>query len=341
MTSNEILYLSIYIGGGLAAGWLIQQTIIPALKKIAKKTKWKSDDLIITNISRWIVFWFFLLGCLLGAQQVELSEKWSGIVLKIISSLFIFSLTWIIARIAAGMLDIRSSKDDSVIPSTSIIGNILKVIIYCIGLMVILQSLGVSVTPILTALGVGGLAVALALQPTLSNLFSGLQIIASGKLNVGDMVQLENGQRGIITDITWRNTTIRTAQNNIVIVPNSKMADSIVENYNLTDQVMEFSVTVGVSYDSNLDLVERVSVEVAKEVLQKMEEGVNEAQPYVRFFNFGQHSIDLKIFLTVKDFAGQFPVASEFIKALQKRYKQEGIQIPFPIRTVIVKNENT
>lgn len=338
MTNTQIIYASAYIGGGLVTGWLIKLIVVPLLKAAAKKTKWKSDDLIIQTISKWIIFWFFLFGCLLALPYLELDEKKTDIVHKVISSLYIFSVTWIIARIASGMLDIRTSKDDSVIPSTSIIGNILKVIIFCVGIMVILQSLGVSITPILTALGVGGLAVALALQPTLSNLFSGLQIIASGKFSVGDLVQLENGMRGFITDITWRNTTIQTAQNNIVIVPNSKMADSIIENFYLTNKQVTFNVVVGVSYDSDLEKVERVAIEVAKQVLQSSQGGVREFEPFVRFFNFGDSSIDLKVFLSVEEFADQFSITSEFIKALHRQFNQEGINIPFPIRTVYMKN---
>ena len=123
------------------------------------------------------------------------------------------------------MLQIRSEKDDNNVPTTSILGNIAKAIVYVIGFIFILQTFGVAIAPLVTALGVGGIAVALALQPTLSNLFAGLQLISSGKFNTGDFVQLESGQKGFIIDISWRHTTIETSQNNVIIVPNSKMAN--------------------------------------------------------------------------------------------------------------------
>jgi len=338
MTNQQIFSIVLYLAAGIILGWVIKLIVIPLLRRIAVKTKWKSDDLIIDTISSWIIFWFFLFSCLLALSQLDFDANTKIIIQKSISSLYIFSFTWIISRILSGMLDIRSAKDDSVIPSTSIIGNIVKVIVFCVGVMVILQVFNVSVTPILTALGVGGIAVALALQPTLSNLFSGLQIIASGKLNVGDTIQLESGQRGIITDITWRNTTIRTAQNNIIIVPNSKMADSVIENYNLSDEQVTFNVTVGVSYGSDLRKVERISAEVAKEVLQRMNEGIKDFDPVVRFFSFGESGIQLRVFLSARDFESQFAIASEFIKALHERYQKEGIEIPFPTRTVLMQN---
>jgi small-conductance mechanosensitive channel len=338
MTKTEMLYTAIYVGGGLALGILIRLTVMRFLMHLAKKTKWKTDDLIIRNLSKWVIFWFFLMGCLLAIPQLNLTEKETDIVQKVISSLYIFSIAWFLARVVAGLLDIRTSKDDSVIPSTSIIGIILKVIIFSVGLMIILQSLGVSITPILTALGVGGIAMALALQPTLSNLFSGLQILASGNFNIGDLIQLENGLRGYITDITWRNTTIRTPQNNIIIVPNSKMADTIVENFYLSDRQLTYFVTVGVGYESDLEKVERVSIEVAKTVLQQAEGGMKDFEPFVRFMNFGDSSIELRVFLRIREFPYQLPVTSAFIKALHKRFKEEGINIPFPIRTVYMKN---
>ena len=354
MTIEEKIKVLSVLAGSLVIGWLVKKFIFPILYKFTSKTKWKGDDLVIESVSRWVVFWFFLAACLyvLPFLPAILKEMFSSIDRnfdfnetdyqrghEIIAGAFIFSITMVAARIAKGMLQIRSSRDDSVIPTTSILGNIAKIVVYCFGLILILQNFGVAITPLLTALGVGGLAVALALQPTLSNLFSGLQIIASGKINLGDFVQLEGGQKGFIRDITWRNTTIETAQNNVIIVPNSKMADSIIENFFLTDRAITFNVPVGVGYESDLEKVERVSVEVAKEILGKSDGGTKDFEPFVRFYNFGASSIDLKIFLRVKEYADQFLVTSEFIKALQKRYQQEGINIPFPIRTVYMNKE--
>jgi small-conductance mechanosensitive channel len=253
---------------------------------------------------------------------------------KFIVALYIFSATMVIARVISGMIDIRSKYEDSESASSSILGHIVRAIIYCLGLIFILHNFDIAIAPLVTALGVGGLAVALALQSTLSNLFAGLQIIASGKINIGDFVQLETGQKGFIRDITWRNTAIETAQNNFIIVPNSKMADSIVENFFLVNKEITINVLVGVGYESDLDKVENVSIEVAKEILDKAEGGVKEFQPFVRFYNFGDSSIDLKIFLRVSEYANQFKITSDFIKELQKRFKTEGINIPFPIRTV-------
>ena len=338
LRQEHIIEIAIAIGGSLILGWLVKKFLFPLFYKLARRTKWKSDDLIIESIGHWLIFWFFLAACFyvlpVFTEAFSISSGRTNFLENLLGSLYIFSLTWVVARVVAGMIQIRSKKDGSEIPSTSILGNIIKVIVYCLGFILILQNFGIAIAPLVTALGVGGLAVALALQPTLSNLFSGLQIIASGKINIGDFVQLENGKNGFVRDITWRNTTIETGQNNIIIVPNSKMADSIVENFFLINREITFHIPVGVGYDSDLEKVERVSIEVARTILEKFDGGVKEFDPFVRFHNFSENRIDLKIFLRVKEYADQFLVTSEFIKALQKRYIAESIKIPFPARTV-------
>lgn len=338
LNREQIIEITIAIAGSIVLGWLVKRLIFPYLNKLTRKTKWKSDDLVIDSIGKWVIFWFFLGACYyvlpIFTTEYPIVNKYESILEDLLGSLFIFSLTVVVAKVVAGMLKIRSVNDNSEIPSSSILGNIVKIIIYILGFILILHNFGVAIAPLVTALGVGGLAVALALQSTLSNLFSGLQIIASGKFNIGDFVQLETGQKGFIRDITWRNATIETAQNNFIIVPNSKLADSIVENFYLVNKETTYFVIVGVGYESDLEKVERVSVEVAKDILRKVEGGVKDFEPQVRFFNFGDSSISLKIFLRVNEYADQFMITSEFIKALQKRYKAEGINIPFPIRTV-------
>ncbi len=340
LTNAHLIEIAIAIVGGIIAGWLVKKIIFPFLYKLTHKTKWKSDDLLIESIGQWVIFWFFLGGCLyilpIFTETFSFARKYENLLRNIVGSLYILSVTWVAARLAAGMLQIRSARDDSEFPSTSILGNIVKAIVYTIGLILILNQFGVAIAPLVTALGVGGIAVALALQPTLSNLFSGLQLIASGKINIGDFVQLEGGQKGFIRDITWRNTTIETAGGNVIVVPNSKMADSIIENFFLTNRQITFNVLVGVGYESDLEKVERVSIQVAKDILSMHDGGVKDFEPFVRFYNFGDSSVDLKIFMRVMEYANQFLITSEFIKALHKKYKEEGINIPFPIRTVLL-----
>lgn len=338
MTENDIFQLSIYIASGFIIGLVIYKLLLPLIAKLAARTTIKSDDLIIRTIRNWVIPWFVALGLFLGLRRIDMEMRYHDWILNGLMIFFIFSLTLITARVISGMLRIKSSHTDAVIPSSSIIGNIVRIIIYVIGLLIILQSQGISITPMLTALGVGGLAVALALQPTLSNLFAGLQMIASGRLNPGDFVKLSSGEDGFIEDMNWRSTTIRGESDHIVIVPNSRLADMIVINYYLPHRELSFNVELSVGFDNDLDHVERVTKEVIWETLQEVEGAVKDFEPVIRIYAFGDSRINLRAILRVTEYSYQFAVRHEFIKRIQKRYQQEGISIPFPVYNVVMKN---
>jgi small-conductance mechanosensitive channel len=190
----------------------------------------------------------------------------------------------------------------------------------------------------LTALGVGSLAVALALQDTLSNLFSGFYIIANKQIRTGEYIKLDSGQEGYLVDIGWRTTRIRVLANNMIIIPNAKLGSAIVTNFHMPDKEMGLVLQVGVSYSSDLEKVEKVTIEVARETLRGVSGGVESFEPFVRYNSFGDSAIQFSVILRVKEFTDQYLVTHEFIKRLHKRYNLEGIDIPFPQRTVHLIN---
>jgi small-conductance mechanosensitive channel len=244
------------------------------------------------------------------------------------------SVTALVARIAVATIGLYSARLDGVLPSVSLFSNIAKLVVYVAGGMIILQSLGIAITPILTALGVGGLAVALALQDTLSNLFSGFQIIASRHVQIGDYVKLAGGEEGYVRDITWRSTRIENVAKYAFVVPNSKLAGATVTNYHRPGTEMSLLVPCGVAYDSDLEHVEAVTIEVGREVMREVEGGVPEFEPQVRYNAFGDSAINFNVVLRIQEFTNQFLLRHEFIKRLHRRYREEGIEIPFPQRTL-------
>jgi small-conductance mechanosensitive channel len=340
MSKNDMLLLTVYIVSGFLAGLFVHLVVMPLFSKLARKTAIKSDDLIIHSVKSWVIPWFLALGLFLGLNRLDLESRFYTWLENGLLIFYILSATLIVARIVSGMIRIKAADSDTIVPSSSIVGNIIRVAIYCLGLLIILHSQGISITPMLTALGVGGLAVALALQNTLANLFAGLQLIGSGKLNPGNFIKLSSGEDGFIEDISWRSTTIRAMSDHVIIIPNSKLADMIVTNYFLPQTQISFLVDVGVSYDSDLERVESVTKEVITETLNDMEAGVKDFEPVIRFYAFGDSSINLKAVLRVDDYTAQFAIKSEFIKRLHVRYKKEGINIPFPIHTVMMKKED-
>ena len=335
---TEISSLILSLGVAIAAilfGIIFQRIVLSYLKRIAAKTKWEGDDIIVNAFKGAVVYLFFtLLGLYLAISVSPLSEDLSHLLQNIILVIIILSVTWLLTNIATGFLELYAGRFKDAIPQTTIFKNLTKIVIITIGFLIILQTLGISITPILTALGVGGLAVALALQDTLSNLFSGLHIILSKQVKTGDYIKLESGEEGYVVDITWRNTTIRMLANNIVIVPNSKLASIIITNFCLLEKAMSLLIQVGVSYDSDLKKVERVTIDVAREVMETVAGGVTEFEPFIRYHTFDDSSINFTVILRAREFVNQYLVKHEFVKRLHERYKKEGIEIPFPIRTV-------
>ena len=335
---TEISSLILALGVAIAAilfGIIFQRIVLSYLKKIAAKTKWEGDDIIVNAFKGAVVYLFFiLLGLYMAISVSPLSEDLSHSLQNIILVIIILSVTWLLTNIATGFLELYAGRFKDAIPQTTIFKNLTKIVIITIGFLIILQTLGISITPILTALGVGGLAVALALQDTLSNLFSGLHIILSKQVKTGDYIKLESGEEGYVVDITWRNTTIRMLANNIVIVPNSKLASIIITNFCLLEKEMSLLIQVGVSYDSDLKKVERVTIDVAREVMETITGGVTEFEPFIRYHTFDDSSINFTVILRAREFVNQYLVKHEFVKRLHERYKKEGIEIPFPIRTV-------
>lgn len=246
--------------------------------------------------------------------------------------------TVIAVRVVGGLMR-RWMVKTGAVPAASIFVNITRVAIVILGAGVVLSVLGISITPVLTALGVGGLAVALALQDTLSNLFAGLQIIASKQIRPGDYLLLDAGQEGTVVDIAWRTATLRTLTDNLVIVPNSKLAQATVTNYRLPAEAVATTVEFGVAYDSDLAKVERVTTEVALQVMEETGHDVGTHEPVVRIRAFQDSQILCAAILYVPGYAEQFALKTAFIKALHERFAAEGIRFPFPQRTVHMAKE--
>ncbi|HQH40665.1 MAG TPA: mechanosensitive ion channel [Bacteroidales bacterium] len=332
---KELIIFSAIVAGGALIGWLIEQIVLSKLLHLTSRTKWKGDDLIIQSLKGVVLPLFILLAIHIGFNYVTLNAGLLDVLHKTVKVGAILVFTIYLARIVTRWIA-GETKEDKSVPS-SIILNSTRITIIAVGFLIALQSIGISITPLLTALGVGGLAVALALQPTLSNFFSGLHILATKKVRVGDFIRLDTGIEGYVMDISWRSTLVRQLANNMVIIPNAKLAEAIVINTHLPDKDVPVMVEVGVAYDSDLDLVEKVAIETAREILKTVEGGVKSFDPVVRFHTFGESSINFTVILRVHEYSQQFLVKHAFVKLLHKRFREKGIEIPFPIRTIITK----
>ena len=314
-----------------------------AYRQLARWTAKTSAELgdIIVRVTRGpSLIWCFLAGIYLAVTTSKLPENWGAIANKVLVVLLIFSITWSIANLVAALIRLYAIRAKVAVPLTSLTQNIVKAVVLLIGVLIILDSLHIEITSLLAALGIGSLAVALALQETLTNVFAGAYIVVSGHVKAGDYIKLDTGDEGYVADIGWRATRIRTLPNNIVIIPNSKLAQSIVTNYYLPEKRMSLLIPINVSYDSDPEKVEKLLVEETKKAVGEVPGLLGEPAPFVRFIpGFGDFSLGFTLICQVREFVDQYLVQHELRKRIFKRFRAEGIEIPFPIRTVYIREK--
>jgi small-conductance mechanosensitive channel len=319
---------------------VVRGIIFKLLFKWAAKTKTRLDDIIVGSFKIPSVYWCLAVGLYIGVNVSDLPQRYALYFGKAIYVVIILSMSVASANLAGKLFRNYVQKLDLPISTTGLAYGLIKGTILVIGFLIILNSLGVSITPLITALGVGGLAVALALQDTLANLFAGIQILTEKSIRVGDFVKLETGQEGYVDDITWRTTRVRMLPNNIVVIPNSKLSQSVVTNYYLPEKRMSLLIPVGVNYSSDPEMVEKILVEEAKKAVGEIPGLLGNPEPFVRFIpGFGESSLDFTLICQVGEFVDQYLAQHELRKRIFKRFKEEGIEIPFPHRTVYLREE--
>ncbi|MEJ8661402.1 MULTISPECIES: mechanosensitive ion channel family protein [Streptomyces] len=336
LTPHDLIVAGIALAAGIAAALLLR-VLLRWLGERAVRTNWSGDDIIVHAL-RALVPWAAITGgAAVAASVLPLTSRVERNVTMTLTALLIVAATLTVARIIAGLVQALAHARSGVAGSATIFVNITRVVVLAMGFLVMLETLGVSIAPLLTALGVGGLAVALALQDTLANLFAGVHILASRTVQPGHYIKLSSGEEGYVVDINWRNTVVRTLSDNLVIIPNTKLSGTNMTNFHRPEQQMTLNVQVGVGYDSDLEHVERVTIEVVEGVMTDVTGALPEHEPLVRFHTFGDSRIGFTVILGVGEFSDQYRIKHEFIKRLHQRYRAEGIRIPAPTRTVSVQ----
>ena len=320
-----------------------KKVLFETIKRFAKKTKTQLDDILVQALD----FPLTLLIVTSGGAVVErmlpatIDTELTSYLLVAFKVMTVVAIILFVDRFLNGLIHGYSEKVNILKTSGGVARGLIRAVVIGLGTLILLDSFGVSITPLIASLGIGSLAVALALQPTLENFFSGIQIVIDKPIKVGHFIKLDSGEEGYVHRIGWRSTWIRLLANNVIVLPNKVLVNSKVLNYYYPQQEMSTLVQVGVHYDSDLEHVEKVTIAVAKEVLKKLDGGVSEFEPFIRYHTFDDFSINFSVILRVHEFVDSYLVKHEFIKKLHKRYAKEGISIPYPIRAINYDQEKT
>ena len=322
------------VGVPVLIGLLIDALAIPVLRRWTSNKGWKVAHEVAVSCHGLATVSGLVVSFTLALNHIEFTPERKASLHKWATSAWIVVGTIFATRLVGKLVRLYTERETTRLPSSSIFVNVARAIVLIVGGLTLLAQLGVSIAPLITALGVGGLAVGLALQDTLANLFAGLQILAAGQITPGDFIRLESGEEGVVQDVTWRETTIRTLSNDTVIIPNAVLSQSRVTNYTSTDTAHVVWIPVGVAYGSDLELVERVTLEEAGEIQRSSEHASSDYQPLFRYTGFGDSSIDLQVSVRARSYSDRFPLRHAVLKALNARFAEEDIEIPFPQRTV-------
>ncbi len=342
---------SLLLEGAWAGGLLITSVLIAWLVRFAmgyfrhRLEKRPRAALVPQLLLRCLSGPIFLLiisqGIILSLSSLSYLEPWRYYLGRAAVTFAIILVTYGLARSLQLLLDwylhyvkVRQSL-------SRLVQRITLLLVYLVGLLILLDYLGIPISPLIAGLGIGGLAVALALQPTLSNFFAGTQIVSDQLVHVGDYIELEGSAAGYVVDIGWRSTRIRTTFNNLVIIPNSRMVDSVITNYHGPNLELAVIVESGVSYSSDLAQVEEVSLAVARELIAELPEAVKTTEPWFGFDEFGDSNINFWVWLYAVDRIGSFRVKSELIKRLHARFAREGITINYPVRLLTYEDSKS
>ena len=299
------------------------------------------DSLFLQAVRVPSVLWCVVLGLFVAIALAELPPRLTAQISRLLEAAVIVSVTITIAGALGSLVAAAGERRSLALGVTGLARTAVRMTVLVVGALVLLSSLGIAVTPILTALGVGGLAVALALQDTLSNLFAGLHLLADRPIRVGDFVRLtQDNVEGHVVDVGWRSTRVRLLQNNVVIIPNKKVAESTIVNYDLPDSRMSLLLRVNVGYAADVDRVEQALVDEATRAVGEVPGLLGAPAPLVRFIpGFGESALELTLICQVATFVDQYAVQHELRKRILRRLRADGVEIPYPVRTVELRAE--
>lgn len=305
-----------------------------ARKSLVRHTTWTWAESLIDAMSPSATVAILAGGIALLDGILPPSRRSDRVFDMLLAGALVLALIIFADQICRKLLELLGRRAPALQGAHGLVQGGVRGIIIGLGVLVFLDSVGISITPILASLGIGSLAVALALQDTLANLFAGIYMIAEKPVESGHFVRLEGGEEGYVTRVGWRSTHIRMLNDTMVVVPNAKLAGSVITNFSLPKAELAVTVDVGVDYGSELQYVEEVTLKVAREIMAVVDGAQPGFEPRVRYHTFGDSSIKFTVWLGARDFASGFAIRHEFIKHLHERYRNTGISLPFPTRTL-------
>ncbi|WP_319406581.1 mechanosensitive ion channel domain-containing protein [uncultured Desulfosarcina sp.] len=283
---------------------------------------WKLYDIPVEALQA-----FFSFGTTIGEQKITL-----GLVVAAILILYgAFALSWGLQALL--MENVLSRRQMDTGARLSIV-RLVHYALVLVGFLVALSALGFELKNITIIGGALGVGIGFGMQAIVNNFVSGLILLFERPIKVGDVIQLSGGQQGRVTNLGLRATTIQTFDRAEIVVPNGDLISAQVTNWTLGDRSMRLIIPVGVAYGSDVETVMRILMAVATESDQVLKD----PQPMVLFLNFGDSSLDFQLRVWIADFNDRRIIQSALIRDIDRRFRAEGVEIPFPQRDLHLRS---
>ena len=311
------------------------QAIVLFLRRLAEAERRRQ----LAQFAAFVVKSVFVLVAAYTVEEIlTLPPRYERLGAKVLTGLAIGLFLYALARLATLYLGGLVQKSPELQRVTEPAAFAVRILFALLAAFIILENLGIHLTVIWTTLGVGSVAVALALQETLSNFFSGLYLLADRPISPGDYIKLDSGQEGYVVHVGWRSTSMRTLGNNIVVLPNAVLAKAVITNYERPESRMSLDIHVSVPQGTDARRVEGMLVEVAEEAARDRIEGLlAEFPPSAKLIpGFGPSTLDFTLGVQIRTFVDQYQVQSELRKRILERFQKESIDMPLPAQRLIL-----
>ena len=332
--------------GGIVTAWLVSRLMGRVVNLVTHATETDLDDAIVAAVRTPVLVLIVVQAIYFALRSLSYIEQHTNTQERLWAAASLFVGVWLFWRVIGAVFTwyaagARSAEEAFRQKTVPLIRRIVRVTILLVGGVLVLDQLGIAISPLLAGLGIGGLAVALAAQPILANIFAGSYVLSDGSIKVGDFLEIEGGPTGWVDDIGWRATRLRTFDNNLIVIPNSTLADSTVTNFDTEDPPVGVPLICGVAYEEDLDRVEAVTLEVLAQIIEDREEANPAYAPLVRFQAFGDSNIDFLMKLQARNRRERGLIAHEMVKRVHARFAAEGITINYPARRLFLEENDT
>jgi small-conductance mechanosensitive channel len=335
----------IFVAVVVVTALVVERIAVVVLRRMASKTATKMDDAFVECLPTLMRPLCVLISLHIVVQQCMHDEKRQKLspegefVAKVLMVVSIIVLSIAIVRAGMKIIDAwaQSGPDRHMLGSSIKLG--VKIAMVPVAFLAVLQAIEYPIASLVTALGLGSLAVGLALQDTLKNMFAGVQIVLDRPIRSGDFVEIDKNTRGIVLEVGLRSTKLRSVDNNIVVIPNGTIANATIVNFDIQDRRVCQFLTISVEYGVDTRRVQKVLEEVVKQAQRELP-AISDDPPRVVLRDLGESGINFSIEVTFRQFVGRLETVTELYHRCYDRLRAERIGIPFPTRTVYVRQED-